>query len=305
MKLGGWLFDNLGLKLFALLLAVLLYLHVLTDRTTEEPLQLPLTVADLADTLALAAAPPESVTVRLRGTGKEILRLRYLRPPVQVSLASVGAGTYHRTLEAADVPLVGANGVTVVDVVMPDVLALEIAPRLEREVPVVATLAGEPVRGFVAGVPVVRPRVVHLSGPATWVAAQESLLTLPIAVTAKRESLHVFTGLAGVPRWATVTPGSVIVAVPIEVAEARTIEVPIEVRGVRAELRAELSPRAGTVTWRGSRSEAAALARDAYGASVDAGRKGRGEWVLPVTWSGPGLGGAATASPESVKVVLH
>ena len=43
----GWLFDNLGLKLFALLLAVLLYLHVLTDRTNEETVEFPVTVEGL------------------------------------------------------------------------------------------------------------------------------------------------------------------------------------------------------------------------------------------------------------------
>ena len=38
MRWSGWLFDNLGLKLFALLLALLLYFHVLTDRPSEQTL---------------------------------------------------------------------------------------------------------------------------------------------------------------------------------------------------------------------------------------------------------------------------
>ena len=57
----GWLFDNLGLKAFALLLAVLLYLHVLTDRTTERVVYFPLEIQSLADTLALAKQPPAEV----------------------------------------------------------------------------------------------------------------------------------------------------------------------------------------------------------------------------------------------------
>ena len=92
MKWTGWLFDNLGLKLFALLLAILLYLHVLTDRTVEETVDFPLVLGGLSDTLSLATAAPESVSVRLRGTGKQILQLRYLKPPVTIGLGDVGPG---------------------------------------------------------------------------------------------------------------------------------------------------------------------------------------------------------------------
>ena len=53
----GWMFDNLGLKAFALLLAVLLYLHVLTDRTSEKVVYFPLEVEGLPDSLALAKPP--------------------------------------------------------------------------------------------------------------------------------------------------------------------------------------------------------------------------------------------------------
>ena len=67
MKWSGWLFDNLGLKLFALLLAVLLYLHVLTDRTVEQTLYFPVQIEALPDSLALASTVPAEIGVKLRG----------------------------------------------------------------------------------------------------------------------------------------------------------------------------------------------------------------------------------------------
>src|SRR5262245_34308575 len=106
----GWLFDNLGLKAFALLLAVLLYLHVLTDRTSERVVYFPLHLAALPESLALAKDAPAEVGVRLRGTGKQLLRLQYLKPEVVVNLASVTAGTFQRAFAPGDVPLGGSDG---------------------------------------------------------------------------------------------------------------------------------------------------------------------------------------------------
>jgi hypothetical protein len=306
----GWLVDNLGLKLFALLLAVLLYLHVLTERSVEEVVAFPLTVSGLADSLSLASAPPAHVAARLSGTGKQILRLRYLKPPLDISLAGVGAGTYQRTFGPIDVPLTGAAGVTVLEILEPARVSFEVAARGERRIPVHVRTTGSPARGFVvSGAPRVRPATVRVSGPAPWLAAQESLFVGPLGIAGRRETLESMQALQPLPPFARATPGSVLVAIPIDAGETKTIRVPIEIRGVRAELRAEPQPATIAVTWQGARSAAGAIEASAYTARIDAGRKGRGEWLLPVEVSGPGLGGgrhaAATARPESVRVVLH
>jgi hypothetical protein len=306
----GWLVDNLGLKLFALLLAALLYVHVLTERTIEETVEFPLVVEDLHDSLAFAAPPPGRVVARLQGTGKQILRLRYLEPALEVSLAGVGPGTYQRMLGPADVPLEGAGGVTVLEIVEPR-LVLEVEPRGERSLPVFAPVTGVPARGYVvAGDPVVRPAVVRVSGPASWLARQDSLFVEPVAIAGRRESLVVVQRLAPLPGFVRAAPGSLVVTVGIDVEETRTIRVPVEVRGIRPELRAEPRPAAVTVTWRGSREKAGGIEAGAYRARADAGRRGRGEWLLPLEVTGPGLrpagGGAlAVASADSVRVVLH
>ena len=314
MRWSGWLFDNLGLKLFALLLAVLLYLHVLTDRTIEQTVEFPLTLSELPESLALASAPPLRVAARLRGTGKQILRLRYLEPALDVSLAAATPGTYQRTFGPADVPIGEAVGVAVLEIVEPASMTLEVEPRSERRVPVAVTLSGSPLRGFaIAGSPVARPASVRLSGPARWLAAQESVTTQPVLVAGQRDTIELMLALVP-PRFGRVMPGSVLVAVRIEPEETRSIQVPIEVRGIRAELSASAEPAAISVAWRGPRSQAGRAGAGAYRARVDAGRRGRGEWRLPVEITGPGLGqagagspggGSAAARPESVRVILH
>lgn len=300
----GWMFDNLGLKAFALLLAVLLYLHVLTDRTSERVIYFPVELAGLPDSLALAANPPVEVGVRLRGTGKQLLRLQYTKPSVEVSLAGVTSGTFQRAFAPGDVPLSGTEAVSVIEIVDPPELKLEVAPRLVRDVPVEAVLVGQPARGFVlAGTPITRPARVRLSGPSAWVAKQDSLVTAPISIAARRDTLEMIQALIPPPAWSHASPGSVFVQVPIEPEETRVIRVSVEVRGIRGEIRAEVRPPQVEIRWHGPRSVAHGIDAARFGAYVDAERRGRGTWLLPVTLTGPSAG-ALGAVPESVRVAL-
>lgn len=301
----GWMFDNLGLKAFALLLAVLLYLHVLTDRTSERVVYFPLEIAGLADSLALSKQPPAEVGVRLRGTGKQLLRLQYTKPKIELSLAGVSPGTFQRAFAPGDVPLAGSEAVTVVEITDPPQLDLEVTPRLERGLPVAPVLVGQPARGFVlSGPPTTRPERVRLSGPAAWVTKQDSLITAPISIAARRDTLEMIQALIPPPAWTHVTPGSVFVQVPIEPEATREVRVNIEVRGIRGEISADVRPEQVLVRWHGPRSAARRLDTQRFGAYVDAGRRGRGVWDLPVTLTGP-REGAIVVEPESVRVHLH
>lgn len=83
--LRGVLFENLGVKLVALLLAVVVYLHVYTERPASMTLSFPIETADLSDSLVVTRLAPAAVTVELRGTGKQLIRLRLTEPQLKIS----------------------------------------------------------------------------------------------------------------------------------------------------------------------------------------------------------------------------
>lgn len=305
MKWSGWLFDNLGLKLFALLLAVMLYVYVANDRAIEQTLYFPVVIEELPDSIALAGAAPSEVGVRLRGSGWQLMRLRFSKPPVKISLAGVAPGLFQRALGPADIQLAGASDVTVVEVMDPSELRLEVTKRATRLVPVSVTLVGEPARGrMIAGALEIRPASVRISGPVTWVAHQETLRTEPVSIAGRRDTLEVVQPLVAPPVWAHATPGSVLVSIPIDEASTKELSLDLEVTGIRGELRAEVRPPAVKATWHGPRSRARAVDARAFRARVDADRRGRGVWTLPVVLTGPGSE-RLTVSPDTVRVVLH
>jgi len=76
----GMLFDNLGLKFTALLLALLVYLNVYTDRPTTMLVSFPIEYAELDDSLSLSGPVPSVVQAELRGTGKQLIFMRVKEP---------------------------------------------------------------------------------------------------------------------------------------------------------------------------------------------------------------------------------
>ena len=164
--LRGWLLDNLGIKLVALLLALLVYLNVYTDRPATLIVSFPLQIAELPDSLSLSGPVPSAVQAELRGTGKQLIRMRLTEPPVRLSLAGVGTGRYERALTSADLPLPSDVEIQVERLVSPRTVELQVDRKRSRRLPVAARVEGLPAGGVVwTGGLDVEPSFVEVTGP--------------------------------------------------------------------------------------------------------------------------------------------
>src|SRR5262249_57813096 len=128
----GLLFDNLGLKFTALLLALLVYLNVYTDRPTTMLVSFPIEYAELDDSLSLVGSVPSVVQAELRGTGKQLIFMRVKEPRMKLSLAGARRGRLDRALAASDLPLPADGAITVENLVGPRVITLEIDRKTHR-----------------------------------------------------------------------------------------------------------------------------------------------------------------------------
>jgi hypothetical protein len=197
---GEWLrslfFDNVGLKLASLVLALLLYAHVLTEQQRETLLQVPVACSGLGDSLALLGTPPPELSVTIRGKWKDLIRLGLTNPAFPVSLKGIGAGPFHLDITAEDVserafPPELAKIVEITALADPHVLDFVIEPKSEKGVLVQARIVGEPARGWrVEGAPVVEPESVVVTGPWSAVQAADTIRTLPVDITEERERIQ-------------------------------------------------------------------------------------------------------------------
>jgi YbbR domain-containing protein len=214
--LRGLLLENLGLKIVALLMAVLVYLNVYLDRPATLLVSFPIQVTGLGDSLSLVGPLPGAVQAELRGTGKQLVRLRLGEPLLEVSLAGVQAGRFERTLSAADLPLADHPEVAVERLVGPLSLQLTLDRRVARSLPVAPRVEGVPASGPRAPVVArVEPLRVTVTGPESAIAGLDSLVLDVVRIEGRRDTVRVQVAPAALPEWCSADPPVVTVTVPL------------------------------------------------------------------------------------------
>jgi hypothetical protein len=209
--LRGLLFDNLGLKLVALVMALLVYLNVYTDRPASLLVSFPIQIVDLEDSLSLAGPLPGAVQAELKGTGKALIRMRLSEPMLRVSLAGVEPGRFERAISAADLPLADFPGVVVERVVGPRMLEMNLERKVSVRVPVAARLEGAGAAQLRDAQVWTVPRSVLVTGPESIVAALDSVVLEPVRLEGRRDSVRTQVRPAALPEWCVADPPVVVV----------------------------------------------------------------------------------------------
>lgn len=195
-RIKDLLLHNLGLKLASLLLALLLYAHVVTDQQRESRLTIPLALTGLPDSLAVSGHVPSRVTVDVRGKWKDLIRLGLIGRQLTVDLAGVSPGRFQKSISADDVreraiPAELAKAVDVTDVIEPRTVDVLVEAKRRRSVPLVARLVGTPADGYeLVGDPEVEPDSAMVAGPQSVVQNLDTLRTLPVDIAGERERIQ-------------------------------------------------------------------------------------------------------------------
>jgi YbbR domain-containing protein len=195
-RIKDLLLHNLGLKLASLLLALLLYAHVVTDQQRESRLTIPLALTGLPDSLAVSGHVPSRVTVDVRGKWKDLIRLGLIGRQLTVDLAGVSPGRFQKSISADDVreraiPAELAKAVDVTDVIEPRTVDVMVEAKRRRSVPLLARLVGTPADGYeLVGDPEVEPDSAVVAGPQSVVENLDTLRTLPVDIAGERERIQ-------------------------------------------------------------------------------------------------------------------
>ena len=220
-RLRDALLNNLGLKLASLVLSLLLFAHVITDQQRESRIPVPIVLTGIADTLAVSGKIPPRVTVRVRGKWKDLIRLGIKSGELRVDLADAVPGRFHHSVSVEDVrerviPAELSKTVEVVEVLEPRTLDLTIEPRKAKTVPVAARIVGIPSPGYaVQGAISVDPDTARVEGPASVLAALDTIYTLPVDIAGEREKIQRQVQLDAGTRLLAVEPRRCIVTLRI------------------------------------------------------------------------------------------
>lgn len=176
------LLHNWELKLLALLIAVALWLFVVTSDRVEMAVAAPIEYVGLGDRVLLRNHV-QSVDVHLEVARWAIDRARPENLRVRVDLASLHEGDTVVRLSPQDVQ--APPGVTVRWVV-PARLSVGLESTAVRPLVVVPHLRGQPAPGHVVERVTVEPTVVEVKGPRSTIETRATVETAPVDIAGSR-----------------------------------------------------------------------------------------------------------------------
>lgn len=241
-------------KVAALFVAVLLWVTVTTDEQQEQaiPTRVEWEVAD--SSRVLVEAPGQVQTVFQAQTG-ELLSFVGSDPVIRYRVDSV-SGSEMRVSLSTEMVDVGQVGNARPVAVRPSEVVLRFEPRVQRRVPVTASVEASAADGYmVVDSPTVQPDSVTVIGAESEVEGITSLSTEGAAFDdlTGRVSRDVPVALPDDAPHVRSDPGIVLVTVQVDSAVTRQLRRPVDVRGGSASA-FRLEPDSVTVRLRGPSS---------------------------------------------------
>ncbi len=222
-RLRDWIVRNLGFKIVALVVALVVWFGVQTDRQTEVRYPVLLEVRAGADDETVLGPLPKTVDVVFSGTGRELLRLSDGHYRVRKRVEPGPPGPRRVTLDVRDVTGSGSSQVRPVSV-EPAVLTVSIDRVVSKRVPLRAQGQVEPAAGYTLAGPVkFDPASVTLIGARTILAEIDTLAVDLSGFRGSREPIRKAVSLS-LPKYPSVViqPDSIRVVVAVEEAARAT-----------------------------------------------------------------------------------
>jgi YbbR domain-containing protein len=267
------IFEHFWIKVIALVLGLLLWFHVATEKVYNYQLRLPLNEVVLDNDLTLAQAPPESLMIMVSATGKQLMRQKWRERGVKVVANQFGTGRHQLQLSPSNTSLASpARDISLEDIVSPKTLTLMVDRIGEEHVKVQPDLITEPEKGYaVSRISTPEPSEVTITGPQSQIRKITEISTVQKELSGLRNDVTLTLPLAKPDIFGvTLDPDSVSLTVEIVAVKTRVFEnVPIVIYNTPSGQTAISSPSALTIELTGPPADIDLLNRNAIIASAD------------------------------------
>lgn len=173
-------FDNIGLKASAVVLAVILWLFVISKGQTEISVNAPIEYTNIPSGIEIAKRGVKSaeVTIRTHESLAKNIKQENIRIYVDVSKAKMGEGIYPLKKDDVTLPF----GATVVKV-EPSALKVVFEETVSKKVTIKPSIIGSPEVGYYVKFIEIRPEETVIEGAKSEVRKVGFIKTEPIDIT--------------------------------------------------------------------------------------------------------------------------
>lgn len=179
-------FKNLGLKITAVLLSILLWIFASSRGLSEISLDVPLEFKNIPPGLELMSYDVKSVSLTIKGQERLIRTIRPtdIRVWIDLSKAKKGEGIYAINGKNISLPLT----VTLKNITPTSVKVL-LEESVSKTVMVKPIVVGIPERGYYVKSIIVIPKTVDIEGASSKIRKVDKVKTEPLDITGRSETL--------------------------------------------------------------------------------------------------------------------
>lgn len=302
------LLKNPGIKLAAVVLAFLLWFHVVTDKVVEHTIKVPVAYVNLPVHLIFQRPAPSTIQVRVRANGKAILKASWQKKPLHIDLGNWTVGTYEQPVRSGELRKALPPELEILEIVHPKSIQVTLDEMSQKEVPIEVRLKVKPAQDYFWNPPILlSPATAKIRGPKTNIDSVKKVYT---------EILHLTNLKRTIKQWVTLTPPPVFdvelitekteVTLSVEKGEKVTLDsVPVQPVNLSKHKNVDLVPRYLKVQCIGSQTVISSLRKDDVRTLVNCAglKKGTARLALKVTLP-PGLV-LERLEPDSVTVSVQ
>jgi YbbR domain-containing protein len=189
MNMRNILFDNWGIKLVSLALALTLWFYVTSKGKTEMTVTVPLELRNIPQGMAVVGNVAGSLDVRIQGQ-ERILRdvtvVDKMAGVIDLSLTKIGENTVH--ISPDDIKRPAEVSVTHMSL---SEIRVKLEPLVRKSFRLQPILHGAPASGYRLGKIIAIPPRITVEGPESLMTALSRLQTMPIDIEGAKETVTV------------------------------------------------------------------------------------------------------------------
>ena len=173
-------FENLGLKIAAVLLSIVLWVFVTSRGQSEMSIDVPLEFHDIPQGLEIVNHTIKTVTLAIKGQERFIKNIRASETRVSLDLnkAKKGEGIYY--IQRDDIKL--PHAITVINMT-PSSVKVTIEETITKTVKVKVPITGEPGRAYYVKSVEVTPQTIVIEGIRSEIGRTKNIKTEPLDIT--------------------------------------------------------------------------------------------------------------------------
>lgn len=278
------LFDNFWLKLGAILLACLLWLHASTDKLYEYTFNYNLKMVNLSSELILAEPLPASVQVKIYGKGKELLKLLLSKErTLKIDAQRFSVGEFELPLKKEIITVPEGLNLSIIEIASPKALMINLQKIEEKKVSIISQLRFFPQEGyFQKGKVKFTPEEIKLTGPTENVDKTSYILSREKEFQDLKKSLSGTIDLVPPPFFnVRFSPQMVDFSVEVKKGEKKMLEnLPVKLINLTPGRKALLDPRTINLGIMGEKETLDELNPERIKISLDCSNLKKGETKL-------------------------